>query len=117
MATYTKRLLSNSVNGKGVKVAATATPGTLLHTAVTGSSDIDEIYIDVINTSTAIAKITIEWGEATAPDGNIIAYIPPQSGLYPVISGRLLQNGLEVRAFADAANVLIAHGYVNRITA
>jgi hypothetical protein len=32
MATFTKQVLSGSTDGKAVKVAATATAGTLLHT-------------------------------------------------------------------------------------
>ncbi len=40
MATYSKVLLSGSTNGKQIKVAATATPGTTIHTAVTGTTSI-----------------------------------------------------------------------------
>lgn len=115
--TYSKHLLSESTNGKGIKIAQTSTAGTLLHTAVAGTSDLDEIHIRVINTQAASVKLTIEWGEATAPDGNIEVIIPGESGLFKVVDGLLLQNGLEVRAFAAVANVLIVHGFVNRITA
>lgn len=117
MATVTKRLLSGSTNGKQIKVAATATAGTLIHTAVSGTSDLDEIWIDAVNSSLSAVKLTIEWGEATAPDGNIECTIPAESGLYLVIPGKLLQNGLEVRAFAGSANVILIGGFVNRITA
>ena len=37
MATFTKKKLSGSTDGKPIAVAATATPGTLIHTAVTGT--------------------------------------------------------------------------------
>ena len=43
MATYSKQLLSGGTNGKNIKVAATATAGTTIHTAVAGTTDIDEI--------------------------------------------------------------------------
>lgn len=115
MATFSKQLLSGSTNGKGIKVVQTATAGTLLHTAVSGTSSLDEIWIYAVNSSTSSVKLTIEWGEATAPDGNIEMPIPGEAGLTLVVPGLLLQNGLTVRAFAGTANVIICHGYVHRI--
>jgi len=117
MATYSKQKLSGSTNGKGIKVVQTATAGTLIHTAVAGTSDWDEIWIYCVNSSASAVKLTLEWGEATAPDGNIEKTIPPEDGLYCIVTGLLLQNGLELRAFAGSANILVIHGFVNRITA
>lgn len=116
MATFTKRLLSESVNGKGVKVAATATPGTLIHTAASGTSDLDEVWIWAVNSSSSAVKLTIQWGEVTDPDGHIEGIVPPESGLFTIIPGLLLQNSLEIRAFAGTTNVVIVHGFVNRIS-
>lgn len=116
MPTYSKQLLSGSTNGKGIKVAQTATAGTLIHTAVSGTSSFDEIWLYAHNTSSAAVKLTLEWGEATAPDGNIEITIGAEgTGLILVAPGILLQNGLVVRAFAGTANVLNIFGYVNRI--
>lgn len=111
---FSKVKLSGSTDGKGIKIAATATPGTLLHTA--NATALDEIWVYVVNSDTTARKLTIEWGEVTAPDGNIEVTVPAESGLLCVIPGLLLTNALVVRAFAATANVLIAHGYVNRIT-
>lgn len=116
MATYSKQLLSGSTNGKAIKVAATATAGTLLHTAVSGTASLDEIWLYAHNTSSAAVKLTIEWGEATAPDGHIEVNIGAEgTGAVLVAAGFLLQNGLTVRAFAGTANVINIFGYVNRI--
>lgn len=115
MATFTKTLLSGSTNGKAILVSATASPGTTIHTAVTGTSSLDEIWLYAVNSSAGDVKLTIEWGETTAPNGNIELTIPPESGLTLVVPGLLLQNSLVVRAFADTANVICIHGYVNRI--
>jgi hypothetical protein len=41
--------------------------------------------------------------------------IPAKSGLYLVAPGIMLQNELVVKAFASVANVVIMHGYVNRL--
>lgn len=115
MSTFTKVLLSGSTQGKGIKVVQTATAGTTIHTAVAGTSSLDEIWLYAVNSSSAAVKLTIEWGEATAPDGNIELDIPGESGLVLVAPGLLLQNELVVKAFASSANVILIHGYVNRI--
>ena len=117
MATYTKRFLSESVNGKAILVAATSTPGTLLHTAVSGTADMDELWIYANNTSANAVKLTIEWGEATAPNGNIEVTVLQESGLVCIAPGLIIQNGLTVRAFAATINVITIHGYNHRIAA
>jgi hypothetical protein len=116
MASYSKQLLSGSTNGKGIKVAATATAGTTIHTAVAGTSSIDEIWLYANNTSSSAVKLTLEWGEATAPDGNIEISIGAEgAGMILIAPGIPLQNGLVVKAFAATANVINIFGYVNRI--
>lgn len=107
-----KTILSNSTNGKNIKIAATATAGTLIHTAVAGTASCDAVHVWLENVHTADVLVTIEWGEATAPDGNIIITIPFKSGPFKVIDGWLLQNGLTVRIFAATTNVILANGYV-----
>ena len=116
MATFSKQLLSGSTNGKAIKVAQTATAGTTIHTAVSGTSSFDEIWLYAHNSSAATVKLTLEWGEATAPDGNIEINIGAEgTGLVLVAPGILLQNSLVIKAFAGTANVITLTGYVNRI--
>ena len=117
MATFSKVLLSGSTDGKAIKVVQTATAGTTIHTAGSGSTNRDEIWLYAVNSSASAVKLTLEWGEATAPDGNIELSIAAESGLVLVTAGLLLQNSLVVKAFAATANVILLHGYVNRITA
>lgn len=112
---FTKALLSGSTNGKGIKVVATSSPGTTVHTAVSGTSSLDEIWLYAYNAHTADVVLTIEWGEATAPDGNIKVTIPFQQGRLLVVDGRLLQNALVVKAFAATTAVIIIDGFVNNI--
>lgn len=113
----TLELLSGSTNGKAVKVAASSTPGTTIHTAVAGTTNKDEIYLYAVNTSTGGVELTLEWGETTSPDGNIPVTIPARSGLVLVMPGLPLQNGLVVKAFASVQNVIMISGYVLRQTA
>ena len=122
MATFTKLALQpagTTGTGLAIKVAATATAGTAIHTASTTATTIDEIWLYAVNTSASSVKLTIEWGEATAPDGNIELTVLPEAGLVTVIPGLLLQGNATakvVRAFAATANVIMVHGFVNRIT-
>ena len=116
MATMERKLLSESVNGRGIKVVRTNTAGTDIHAAVSGTSDADEIWIYAVNTQAGAVKLTLEWGDASTDD-NIEVTIDGESGLTLVAPGLMLRNSLVVKAFAGTTNVVILHGYVNRITA
>ena len=123
MATFSKLALQpagTTGTGLGILVAATATAGTAIHTASATATTIDEIWLYAVNTHTADIKLTIEWGEATEPNGNIEYTVKSENGLYLVIPGLLLQGNATakvVRAFAATTNEIVIHGYVNRITA
>jgi len=114
MATYTKVQLSGATTGKNIKVVATATAGTTIHTA--HATSIDEIWLWCVNSDTTDRKLTIEFGGVAAPDDLIEVTIPAEDGLYLVVPGLTLTNSLVVRAFAATANVLSVNGFVNRIT-
>jgi hypothetical protein len=122
MATFTKLALQpagTTGTGLGVKIAATATAGTAVHTASATASTIDEIWLYAVNSSASSVKLTIEWGQADAPDGNIEVTVLPEAGLVTVIPGLVLQGNATakvVRAFAGTTNVIVIHGFVNRIT-
>ena len=119
-ATFSKVLLSGSTYGKAVKVAATATAGTTIHATGTSATILDEIWIYAVNSSASSVKLTIEWGEATAPDGNIEVTVLPEAGLVTIIPGLVLSGtgsaATTVKAFAGTTNVIMLSGYVNRIT-
>lgn len=114
MANYKKEILSGSTNGRRIKVAATATPGTLLHTA--HATSLDEVTLFAHNSSTSPVKLTIEWGGTTAPDDTLEVTIPAEDGETVVVPGLVLTNSLVVRAFAATTNVITIAGFVNRIS-
>jgi len=119
MATYSKLVLSGSTDGRAIKVAATATPGTTIHTASSTATDFDEIWLYAQNTDTTARKLTVEWGSTSSPDDLIEITIPAESGLTLVAPGLVLKGNatpLVVRAFAATTNVVTIHGYVNRIS-
>ena len=88
-----------------------------VHTATSGTSNLDEIWLYATNTSATARVLTIEFGGTTDQDDLIELEIAADSGMTLIIPGLLLQNSLVVKAFAASANVININGYVNRITA
>lgn len=113
--TFTKNKLSASTNGRGIKVVATSSTGTTIHTSVSGTSSWDEIWLYAYNGHTANVVLTIEFGGTTVPDDNIVLTIPFQQGLYLAVDGHILDNGAVITAFAATTNVIVIHGFVNQI--
>lgn len=120
MATFSKQILSESSNGKGILVAQTATAGTPIHTGHSTATTLDEVWLYAVNTSASNVKLTVEWGGVTAPNDHIEFTVNAENGLYLIVPGLILKGNatpLVIRAFAATANVISVHGYVNRITA
>ena len=120
MATFTKKILSGSTDGKAIKVAATATAGTTIHTGSSTATTLDEVWLYAVNTSSTAVKLTVEWGGTASPDDLIELTVQPEAGLVTVAPGLLIKGNatpLVIRAFAGTANVITIHGFVNQITA
>jgi hypothetical protein len=103
-----------------IKVAATATAGTTLHTGSTTATTFDEIWLYAVNSSASNVKLTVEYGGTSSPDDLIEFTVPAESGLYVIVPGLVIKGNatpLVVRAFAATTNVINIAGYVNRITA
>jgi len=116
MATTVSRIpLSGSTHGRGIKIAATATAGTLVHTATTSATDCDVVTLYAFNSSGSAVNLTIEYGGVSSPDDLIILSIPASTGLTLVVPDLVIRNSLVVRAFAGTTNVVMVHGFVNRV--
>ena len=119
MATFTKTKLSASTDGRAVKVVATATAGTTIHTGSSSAGVIHEVWLYAVNSDTTAIKLTIEWGGTTAPDDTIEVTVPAESGLMLIVPGLVIIGNatpLVVKAFAGSANLVLLHGFVNVIT-
>ena len=116
MATFSKQKFSESTNGRQIKVAATASSGTLIHTA--HATAWDEVWLYAVNDTATDRLLTIQWGGTTATDDDIEYTVKAQNGLYLIIPGLILTGSTTIRAYcAAAANAIQISGYVNRITA
>lgn len=111
---------TGTVNGNMVAIAATATPGTNLHTAVAGTDHIDEVYVYVANIHTADRHITLEIDGAGAAN-RAIYNVPFNDGYHLVLPGIRLENAGTIAAFcgtpaaAGTAAVLNCIVVVNRL--
>lgn len=112
----TKLKLSGSTDGKPIVIAATATPGTTIHTAVSSTTvgKFDEIWLWAMNNGSSDILLTIEFGDATTTN-NIQYTVTAKDGLKCILPGLILQNGATVKAFAGTTNLISIVGYVNQI--
>lgn len=118
MATFTKKILSGSSDGKPVKVVATTSVGTTIHTGSSTATVLQEVWIWAQNNHTADVVLTVEYGD-TASEGNIIVSIKAKAGLALICPGLLLKGNaapLTIRAFASVTNVISITGFVNEIS-
>lgn len=116
MSGVVKSLLSASTDGRAVKVVATASAGTTIHTATAGTGSYDEIWLYAYNSDTQARLLTIQWGGTTAVDDDMKITIPSRFGWVPIVDGALLRNSLVVKAYAAAASVITIRGFVHVVT-
>tara|TARA_R100001143_G_C3239932_1_gene78652 strand:- start:107 stop:457 length:351 start_codon:yes stop_codon:yes gene_type:complete len=114
MATISKQPISGAANGLGVKVAATGSAGTTIHTAVAGGVDWDEVWLYATNTNTTAETLVLQWGGTTAIDNEIRAVIQASETVL-VSPGLILRNGLVIKAYSTTANKVTIHGFVNQL--
>lgn len=110
------RKLSGSTDGLAITVAATSTPGTAIHTAVSGTQagTFDLVTLYALNTHTADVVVTVEFG-GTATANQIKQNVPYQSGLFLLCDSLPVQNAKAIAAFAATTNVIQIYGWVTPV--
>jgi len=114
-----KGKLSGSTDGKAIKITGSDTAGAVVvHTAVAGTTNFDEIWLWAYLAATSAAAVYIEWGTHADADDLITKTIPLDDGLYLLIPGLVLQNGMTVEIFtgASAVDKVFIFGYVHHLT-
>lgn len=109
---YTREPLSGSTHGRGVKVAATGTPGTTIHTGQASTTLTDVVTLYAYNSNTTTETLVLEWGGTTAPDDNLGFDIPPKATVC-IVPDLIIRNSLVVKAFSTTANKVVLFGFVN----
>ena len=119
MPNYTATTLSAATSGQLIKITATATPGTTIHTATTfdAPEGVDEVYLWAGSTSASNVNLTLQVTGQGLEDRSINMQIPPAySGPLPVLAGHRVCDGVVVTATASVADRIVVWGHVNRIS-
>lgn len=103
-----RKILSGSSGGQPIKVTATASPGTMVHTVNTNRV---RATLFAVNTDSTDRLLTIQFGGTTEPDNSIEVTVPAVGGPIEVISGQPLAQGKSIRAFAATGNVVLVYGF------
>lgn len=121
MSTAEINKLSGSTDGKQIKVTGTGTGSSVtVHTAVSGTTHYDSVWLYATNSNSTAVQVTIEWGGTADPDDLIEKTIPglgsaAGDGRLMVVDGEILRNGLAIKAFASVANVIKLSGHITEI--
>lgn len=108
------RPLTGSIGGRPIPVAASSSPGTLVHEA-RQSRQCVTLY--AMNNGAAPVVLTVEWGGTVAPDDHLIVTLPPAVGPVEIAPGLPIGKGLAIGAFASEADVVTVVGHVSRALA
>lgn len=115
MSTMDKIQLSATADGDGITVT-TASPidgsDTLIHTAVTGTTDIDLVTLWAYNDHTAEVDLHMKWGDGTIYPKQTI---PNKVGLVPVVVDMPINDGNTIECSASVTSVIVIFGSVTRI--
>src|SRR3972149_3684489 len=110
-------ILSGSTSGRPIPVAAVATQGTTIHTAVAGTTSFDCVYAFASNVTANPATLTVEWGGVTDPGDHLVKgyVIAANSGPIPIALGQRMQGAVAVKAFSGTASAINITGWVDRV--
>ena len=118
MANMKKAKLSGgAVGGKPIDITQTVSPGTVIHTATSSTTDFDELVVYLFNSGASSKDVTIEMGGTAAKDQMVIN-LPANSGKILVIDRSPFNNSVVIRAFKAAAGPaaqISAIGHIHEI--
>ncbi len=116
MATYSKHIISGSTAGAPIAISASAaSTANALHVCGTGTTTLDEVWVQAFNTSTTDYLLTVLIG-GTTTNNQMMYTVPGQSGPYQILAGHPIHSAATISAFGTAGNLSIkCLGYVNRI--
>lgn len=113
MATYTPVKPSGLTNGSPELVTAIASGSPQeFHTATSTASTLDEMYLDVANTSAASKALHVMIGATDL----LRIDIPARVGFVRILDGYRLDGGLVVNLYAEDNASLVMAGNINRIS-
>ena len=112
----TPKLLSGSTSGQPIPVTVTdVSSAVTVHTAVSGTTDIDEVLLWASNITAAAATISLIVG-GTGDAYHLLKSIsvPPRSQI-PILCRARFNGAAVLKAYASVASAINLHGGVDRI--
>jgi hypothetical protein len=112
---YSINFLSASVSGGfPIQIGVTGSPGTIIHSGVAGTSQIDEVFLYANNTGNQFSPLVLEVG-GTGFFNRIVMTIATQDSPQLILQGWPLNSGAVIRGFSPSGSGLfIIGGYVQR---
>jgi hypothetical protein len=102
--------LSGSTKGQPIKIVATATPGTTIHTVPAGEMHV--VYLEANNDGTTAVDLTLEIVNGGTIVTQKLSVVPKDKVR---IFDTTVTDGIIIRAFAGTTNVCNITGHVNKI--
>ena len=118
MSNYIKVPLSARAGGKPIQITGTSLAGaTLIHTAITGTSFWDEIWLWVVNVQATAENVTIAWGYDNTDQTLACKTVSVPANSTPILvcPGFVLQNARTLKAYAGTSGYINCLGFVRRI--
>lgn len=86
-----------STDGQPIAIAATASPGTLLHQTPADATKIQEVFVELCNTQNAAKAVGVQWGGTAAANLQVVPLDPYESR---TVSCQLSKaTALDIRAY------------------
>lgn len=110
-----KEFLSASTNGRPVAITGTTSGAAdTIHTAVSGTSSKDEVWLYASNTTSSAVIVTLCFG-GTGTSDQLPCVVPAYSTVQ-IAPGVPLNNSLVVKAFAGTASAVNVTGFAHRLS-
>jgi hypothetical protein len=117
--TFTALTLSAATNGRPIKIVATSTPGTTIHTATDSDrpDGCDEVWLWAGSTASVGVNGTLQIGQS-GDDGSYVNFRVPPAYVGPIaiLAGHRVLDGLVITATASVAERINIWGNVNRVS-
>lgn len=99
--------LSGSTAGKLIKIAATSSPGTTIHT--TNATNPEKLWFKATNKHSSAVTVTIQWG-GTSADDEWSFLLDPVTSPIEIVAGDVLGASSTVKVYASVTNVIFVLG-------
>ena len=121
MATYSKQLLSQSIDGKAVNITATLSSTTLIHTTLSSSSVLDEVWLYATNSTSSDITFNLLYGGINFINDILFeGVIEAYAGSVLICPGLIARGndttGFSIYGSSTSISGINVFGYVNRIS-